>query len=90
MEMGSGEEAQQAIEALNESDCQGRKLVVNEASPKKNLSAHGINSGPPSRDSHYPFKSLTESGVTSKRTQTQFSPARFFAIEPKYFNVEKG
>ena len=35
VEMGSGEEAQQAIEALNESDCQGRKLVVNEARPKE-------------------------------------------------------
>ena len=35
VEMGSGEEAQQAIEALNESDFQGRKLVVNEARPKE-------------------------------------------------------
>ncbi len=35
VEMGSGEEAQQAIESLNESDCQGRKLVVNEARPKE-------------------------------------------------------
>ncbi len=35
VEMGSGEEAQQAIEALNELDFQGRKLVVNEARPKE-------------------------------------------------------
>ena len=35
VEMGSGEEVQQAIEALNESDFQGRKLVVNEARPKE-------------------------------------------------------
>lgn len=36
VEMGSGEEAQQAIEALNGSDFQGRNLVVNEARPKEN------------------------------------------------------
>ncbi len=35
VEMGSGEEAQQAIEALNGSDFQGRNLVVNEARPKE-------------------------------------------------------
>ena len=34
VEMGSGEEAQQAIEALNGTDFQGRNLVVNEARPK--------------------------------------------------------
>ncbi len=35
VEMGSAEEAQQAIEALNGSDYQGRNLVVNEARPKE-------------------------------------------------------
>jgi RNA recognition motif-containing protein len=35
VEMGSGEEAQQAIEALNGSDFQSRNLVVNEARPKE-------------------------------------------------------
>lgn len=35
VEMGSGEEAQQAMEALNGSDFQGRNLVVNEARPKE-------------------------------------------------------
>ena len=34
VEMGSGEEATQAIEALNGTDFQGRNLVVNEARPK--------------------------------------------------------
>ena len=34
VEMGSGEEAKQAIEALNGTDFQGRNLVVNEARPK--------------------------------------------------------
>lgn len=34
VEMGSGEEARQAIEALNGTDFQGRNLVVNEARPK--------------------------------------------------------
>lgn len=35
VEMGSGEEVQQAIEALNGSEFQGRSLVVNEARPKE-------------------------------------------------------
>ncbi len=35
VEMGSEQEAQQAIEALNGSDFQGRNLVVNEARPKE-------------------------------------------------------
>lgn len=35
VEMGSGEEARQAIEALNGTDFQGRNLVVNEARPKE-------------------------------------------------------
>ena len=35
VEMGSGEEAKQAIEALNGTDFQGRNLVVNEARPKE-------------------------------------------------------
>jgi len=35
VEMGSGEDAQRAIEALNGTDFQGRNLVVNEARPKE-------------------------------------------------------
>ncbi len=35
VEMGSGEEAQRAIEALNGTDFKGRNLVVNEARPKE-------------------------------------------------------
>ena len=35
VEMGSGDEAQQAVEALNGTDFQGRNLVVNEARPKE-------------------------------------------------------
>ena len=35
VEMGSGDEARQAIEALNGTDFQGRNLVVNEARPKE-------------------------------------------------------
>ena len=35
VEMGSGEEAQKAIEALNGTDFQDRNLVVNEARPKE-------------------------------------------------------
>jgi len=35
VEMGSSDEAQQAITALNGSDYQGRNLVVNEARPKE-------------------------------------------------------
>ncbi len=35
VEMGSAEEAQQAITALHDSDFQGRNLVVNEARPKE-------------------------------------------------------
>jgi len=35
VEMGSADEAQQAITALNGSDYQGRNLVVNEARPKE-------------------------------------------------------
>ena len=36
VEMGSAEEAQQAISALNDTDYGGRNLVVNEARPKEN------------------------------------------------------
>ncbi len=36
------------------------------------------------------MQSLTEGGGTSKTRQPQLSPARFFAIEPKYFNEEQG
>ncbi len=35
VEMGNGDEARQAIEALNGTDFQGRNLVVNEARPKE-------------------------------------------------------
>ena len=35
VEMGSGEEAKQAIEGLNGTEFQGRNLVVNEARPKE-------------------------------------------------------
>lgn len=35
VEMGSEEEAKQAIEAINGTDFQGRNLVVNEARPKE-------------------------------------------------------
>lgn len=35
VEMGSADEAQQAITTLNGSDYQGRNLVVNEARPKE-------------------------------------------------------
>ena len=35
VEMGSGEEAQAAIESLNGSEMDGRTLVVNEARPKR-------------------------------------------------------
>lgn len=35
IEMGSAEDAQQAITALHDSDFQGRNLVVNEARPKE-------------------------------------------------------
>ncbi len=35
VEMGTAEEAQQAITALHDSDFQGRNLVVNEARPKE-------------------------------------------------------
>lgn len=36
------------------------------------------------------MQSLIESEGTSKTGQPQLSPARFFAIEPKYFNEEQG
>ena len=35
IEMSSEEEAKKAIEMFNEKDFQGRKLIVNEARPKK-------------------------------------------------------
>ncbi|HET8563750.1 MAG TPA: RNA-binding protein [Candidatus Binatia bacterium] len=38
VEMGSGEEAQKAIEALNGSQLEGRTLVVNEARPQEKRS----------------------------------------------------
>ena len=38
VEMGTAEEAQQAITALHDSDFQGRNLVVNEATPQRTKS----------------------------------------------------
>ena len=35
VEMSSAEEAQKAIEALNETEFEGRKIIVNEARPQK-------------------------------------------------------
>lgn len=35
VEMGSDEEAKKAIETLNETEFEGRKLIVNEARPQK-------------------------------------------------------
>jgi len=41
VEMSSGEEAEQAIEALNGSDLGGRKLTVSEARPQERRSGFG-------------------------------------------------
>jgi RNA recognition motif-containing protein len=41
VEMGSGEEAQKAIDALNGSQLDGRTLVVNEAKPMANRTTNG-------------------------------------------------
>jgi RNA recognition motif-containing protein len=41
VEMGSGEEAQKAIDALNGSQLDGRTLVVNEAKPMANRNSNG-------------------------------------------------
>ncbi len=41
VEMGSGEEAQKAIQALNSTQLDGRTLVVNEAKPMANRDGGG-------------------------------------------------
>lgn len=41
VEMGSGEEAQKAIDALNGSQLDGRTLVVNEAKPMASRNGNG-------------------------------------------------
>ena len=41
VEMDSGDEAQQAINDLHDSDFQGRKIIVNEARPREERSGGG-------------------------------------------------
>lgn len=41
VEMGSGNEAQKAIDSLNGTDFEGRKLTVNEAKPMANRDGQG-------------------------------------------------
>ena len=48
--MGTGEEAQAAIQALNGSDLQGRKLTVNEARPREERPGGGHGGGGGGRD----------------------------------------
>ncbi|HEX9442949.1 MAG TPA: RNA-binding protein [Candidatus Binatia bacterium] len=45
VEMNSGDEAQKAIAALNDTDLDGRKLVVNEAKPMQSRDGGGGNGG---------------------------------------------
>lgn len=45
VEMGSADEAQQAIEALHESELGGRKLTVSEARPQERRGGFGDNRG---------------------------------------------
>lgn len=45
VEMGSGEEAQAAIAAVNGQEHDGRQLTVNEAKPKENRSGGGFGGG---------------------------------------------
>ncbi len=45
VEMGSDAEAQKAIEALNETQLEGRSLTVNEARPQQNRSDFGGGGG---------------------------------------------
>jgi cold-inducible RNA-binding protein len=42
VQMGSDQEAQTAIAALNGKDCDGRALTVNEAKPRENRSGGGF------------------------------------------------
>src|SRR5579871_6117392 len=50
VEMSNGDEAQKAIDELNGSDFEGRKLVVNESRPRENT---GRDNRPPRRDGGY-------------------------------------
>ena len=45
VEMGSGDEAQKAIQALNSTELEGRTLVVNEAKPMASRDGGGGNRG---------------------------------------------
>ena len=45
VEMSSQEEAEVAIAKLNDSDCEGRTLVVNEAKPREKRSGGGYGGG---------------------------------------------
>ncbi len=45
VEMGSGEEAQRAIDALHDSDLGGRKLTVSEARPQERRGGFGESRG---------------------------------------------
>jgi RNA recognition motif-containing protein len=47
VEMSSQEEADKAVEELNEFDFEGRKLVVNEARPREPRSFGGFGGGAP-------------------------------------------
>lgn len=50
VEMSSDEEAQKAIETLNNTEVEGRKIVVNEARPREERSGGDFRSGGPRRD----------------------------------------
>ncbi len=50
VEMGSADEAQQAIDALHESELGGRKLTVSEARPQERRGGFGDNRGGGNRD----------------------------------------
>lgn len=50
VEMPNGDEAQKAIDELNGSDFEGRKLVVNESKPREST---GRDNRPPRRDGGY-------------------------------------
>ena len=45
VEMSSDEDAQKAIDALNGSDFEGRKIIVNEARPREERSRRNFNRG---------------------------------------------
>ena len=50
VEMGSQDEAEAAIEKLNNSELEGRTLVVNEAKPRENRGSFGGGGGGQSRN----------------------------------------